>query len=133
MTYFRAENFQKNLKELMVKKEEDIAERREWRCRDKDATTKSFVDLQEWSVANDEAIAKARVLEVEAKTKALESEAKPRLLEAEARTKLLRSKPRPSSSRPKPCSWPRRTRSCSPTWIASPTSSDGNGSRKGKR
>jgi hypothetical protein len=121
------------LKELMVKKEEAIAERREWQRRDKDATTKSFVDLQEWSIAADDAIAKARALEVEAKTKALEAEAKTRLLEAKTRTKLLRSRPRPRSSRPKPCSWPRRTRSCSPTWIAYSTSSDGTGSRKGKR
>jgi hypothetical protein len=73
----------------MTKKEESTAEREERWCRDKEATTKSFVDLQERSVATDEAIAKARLLKAEAKTKALEAEAKARLLEAEARTKLL--------------------------------------------
>jgi hypothetical protein len=81
--------FQETCKELMTKKEESTAEREERWCRDKEATTKSFVDLQERSVATDEAIAKARLLEAEAKTKALEAEAKARLLEAEARTKLL--------------------------------------------
>jgi hypothetical protein len=56
---------------------------------DKEATTKSFIDLQERFVATDEAVAKARMLEFETKTKALEAEAKARFLEAEARTKLL--------------------------------------------
>jgi hypothetical protein len=91
----------------MTKKEEANAERGERRRRDKEATTKSVVDLQERFVAADEALAKAMMLESEAKTKALEAEAKARLLEAEARTKLswrLRPKPRPSSSRPKACS-----------------------------
>jgi hypothetical protein len=55
--------FQETLKELMTKKEEATAEREEQRHRDKEATTKSFVDLQEWSVAADKAIAKARLLE----------------------------------------------------------------------
>jgi hypothetical protein len=81
--------FQGTFKEIMTKKEEATAEREEQMRRDKEATTKSFVDLQERSVAADEAIAKARLLEAEAKTKALEAEAKARLLEAEARTKLL--------------------------------------------
>jgi hypothetical protein len=81
--------FQETFKELMTKKEEATAEREERRRRDKEATTKSFVDLQERSVVADEVIAKARLLEAEAKTKALEAEAKARLLEAEARTKLL--------------------------------------------
>jgi hypothetical protein len=81
--------FQETFKELMTKKEEATAEREERRRRDKEATTKSFVDLQERSVAAGEAIAKARFLEGEAKTKALEAEAKARLLEAEVRTKLL--------------------------------------------
>jgi hypothetical protein len=71
--------FQETFKELMIRKEEVIAEREERRRRDKDATTKSFVDLQERSVAADKAIAKARLLEAEAKTKALEAEAKARL------------------------------------------------------
>jgi uncharacterized protein YqfA (UPF0365 family) len=70
-------------------KEEAIVEREERRHRDKEATTKSFVDLQEQSVAADEVIAKAMVLEVKAKTKALEAEAKAMILEAEAKTKLL--------------------------------------------
>jgi hypothetical protein len=61
--------FQETFKELMTKKEEATAEREEWQRRDKEATTKSFVDLQERSVAADEAIAKARLLEAEAKTK----------------------------------------------------------------
>jgi hypothetical protein len=81
--------FQETFKELMTKKEEATVEREKRRCRDKEATTKSFVDLQERSVAADKAIAKARLLEAEAKTKALEAKAKARLLEAEARTKLL--------------------------------------------
>jgi hypothetical protein len=81
--------FQETFKELMTKKVEATAEREErWR-RDKDATTKSFIDFQERSVATDEAIAKARLLKAKVKTKALEAEAKARLLEAEARTKLL--------------------------------------------
>jgi hypothetical protein len=84
--------FKETFKELMTKKEEATAESEERRCRDKEATTKSFVDLQERSVAADEAIAKARLLEAEAKTKALEAEAKARLLEAEVRTKLLETK-----------------------------------------
>jgi hypothetical protein len=81
--------FQETFKELMTKKEEATAEREERQRRDKEATTKSFVDLQERSVAANEAIAKARLLEAEAKTKAMEAEAKARLLEVEARTKLL--------------------------------------------
>jgi hypothetical protein len=68
--------FQETFKELMTKKEEATAEREERRRRDKEATTKSFVDLQERSVAADKAIAKARLLEAEAKTKGLEAEAK---------------------------------------------------------
>jgi hypothetical protein len=76
----------------MTKKEEANAEREERRCRDKEATTKSFVYLQERSVATDKALAKAKMLESEARTKALEAEAKARLLEAEARTKLLETK-----------------------------------------
>jgi hypothetical protein len=81
--------FQETLKELMVKKQEAIVERVErWR-RDKEATTKRFVDLQERSVATDEAIAKAKLLEVEAKTKAWEAEAKARFLKANAKTKIL--------------------------------------------
>jgi hypothetical protein len=64
---------------------------KERRRRHKEATTKSFVDLQERSVAADEAITKARLLEAETKTKALEAETKARLLEAEARTKLLKT------------------------------------------
>jgi hypothetical protein len=79
--------FQETFKELITKNKEATAEREErWR-RDKEATTKSFVNLQERSIAADEAIAKARLLEAE--TKALEVEAKTTLLEAEARTKLL--------------------------------------------
>jgi hypothetical protein len=81
--------FQETFKELMTKKGEATAEREERRRRDNEATTKSFVDLQERSVAAGEAIAKARLLEAEAKTKALEGEAKAGLLEVEARTKLL--------------------------------------------
>jgi hypothetical protein len=81
--------FQETFKELMTKKEEATAEREERQRRDKEATTKSFVDLQERSVAADETISKARPLEAVTKTKALEAEAKARLLEAEARTKLL--------------------------------------------
>jgi hypothetical protein len=81
--------FQETFKEIMTKKEEAIAEREEQWRRDKEATTKNFVDHQERSIAADEAFAKARLLEAEAKTKALEAEAKERLLEAEARTKLL--------------------------------------------
>jgi hypothetical protein len=84
--------FQETFKELMTKKEEATAEREERWHRDKEATTKSFIDLQERSVAADEAIAKARLLEAKAKTKALEAEAKARLLEAEARTKFLETK-----------------------------------------
>jgi hypothetical protein len=76
--------FQETFKDLMTKKEESNAEREERRCQDKEATTKSFVDLQERLVAADKALAKARMLESEAKTKALEAEAKARLLEAEA-------------------------------------------------
>jgi hypothetical protein len=82
--------FQETSKQLMVKKEEVIVGREEWQHRDKEATTKSFIDLQERSVAAGEAI-KARIMELEAKTKALEAEAKARLLEAEARTKLFKT------------------------------------------
>jgi hypothetical protein len=81
--------FQETFKELITKKEEVTAEREERWCRDKEATTKSFINLQERSVAADEAIAKARLLEAEAETKALEVKAKTTLLKAEARTKLL--------------------------------------------
>jgi hypothetical protein len=74
--------FQETFKDLMTKKEEATTERE--RChRDKEATTKSFVDLQERSVAADEITAKARLLEAEAKARPLEAEAKARLLEAE--------------------------------------------------
>jgi hypothetical protein len=51
--------FQDTFWELMVKKEEASVERGESRRGDKEATTKSFVDLQERSVAAGEAIAKA--------------------------------------------------------------------------
>jgi hypothetical protein len=88
--------YQETFKEIIVKKEEAIAEREEHGSRDKEATTKSFVDLQERSVAANEAIAKARLLEAEVKTNNMEAEAKARfleartkLLEAEAKTKLL--------------------------------------------
>jgi hypothetical protein len=74
----------------MVKKEEAIAEREEMRCKDKQATAKSFVDLQERSVTANKAIAKARLLEAEVKTEALEAEAKTKLLEA--KTKLMTEK-----------------------------------------
>jgi hypothetical protein len=37
--------FQETFKELMITKEEATAEREEWQRRDKEATTKSFVDL----------------------------------------------------------------------------------------
>jgi hypothetical protein len=57
--------FQETLKELMTKKEEATVETEERRHKDKEATTKSFIDLQEWSVAADKAIAKARLLEAE--------------------------------------------------------------------
>jgi hypothetical protein len=82
-------DFQETFKELMTKKEKATIDREKRRCRDKEATTKSFVYLQERSVAADKAIAKARLLETEAKTKVLEEEAKARLLEVKARTKLL--------------------------------------------
>jgi hypothetical protein len=76
--------FQETFKELMTKKEEATAKREERRRRYKEATTKSFVDLQERSVAADEATAKARLLEAEARTKLLETEATTKLLEARA-------------------------------------------------
>jgi hypothetical protein len=81
--------FQETFKELMVNKEEDIAEKKQRRCSDKVATSKSFVDLQEKSVVTNDAIAKARILEAEANTKALEAKPKARLLEVEDKTKLL--------------------------------------------
>jgi hypothetical protein len=74
--------FQETFKDLMTKKEEATAERERHR-RDKEATTKSFVDLQERSVAADEITAIARLLEAEAKARPLEAEAKAGLLEAE--------------------------------------------------
>jgi hypothetical protein len=67
---------QQTFKELMVKNEKAIAEREERRHKDKEATAKSFVDLQKRSIAADEAISKARLLEAEAKTMLLEVEAK---------------------------------------------------------
>jgi hypothetical protein len=85
--------FQEIFKDLMTKKEDTTADCEEPQRRDKEATTKSFVDLQERSIAADEAIAKTRLLEVEANTKALEAEAKARLLEAKARTKILEIEP----------------------------------------
>jgi hypothetical protein len=90
--------FQETFREIIVEKEEAIAEREERRRKDKEATVKSFVGLQERFVAADKAIAKARLLEAEAKKKALkakvkvrllESKDKARLLEADAKTKLL--------------------------------------------
>jgi hypothetical protein len=53
--------FQETFKELMTKKEEATAEREERQHRDKEATTKSFIDLQERSVAADEAICKGKL------------------------------------------------------------------------
>jgi hypothetical protein len=81
--------FQYTFKELMVKKEDAIAEREEKRRRDNEATTKSFVDLLERSNAADKAIVKARLFEAGAKTTALETKAMARLLEAKAKTKFL--------------------------------------------
>jgi hypothetical protein len=81
--------FQETFREIIVEKEEAIVEREERRCKDKEATVKSFVGLQERSVAADEAIAKARLLEAEAKTKALKAKVKVRLLEAKDKTRLL--------------------------------------------
>jgi hypothetical protein len=66
---------QQTFKELMVKNEKAIAEREERRHKDKEATAKSFVNLQKRSIAADEAISKARLLEA-AKTMLLEVEAK---------------------------------------------------------
>jgi hypothetical protein len=63
---------QQTFKKLMVKNEKATAEREDRRHKDKEATAKSFVDLQKRSGAADEAIAKARFLEAEAKIKALE-------------------------------------------------------------
>jgi hypothetical protein len=80
--------FQETFKELMVKKEEAIAKKQR-RCSDKVATSKSFVGLQEKSIATNKAIAKAGILEAEAKTKALGAKPKARLLEAEVNTKIL--------------------------------------------
>jgi hypothetical protein len=66
-----------------------FAERVERRLTKKEASTKRFVNLLQRSIATDEAIAKARLLEVNDKTKSLEAEAKARLLEAKSRTQLL--------------------------------------------
>jgi hypothetical protein len=62
--------FQETFKELMTRKEEVTTEREERQRRDKESTTKSFIDLQERSIAADEA---------ETKTKALEAKVKARL------------------------------------------------------
>jgi hypothetical protein len=59
--------FQETFTELMTKKEETIAQREERHHIDKEGTIKSFVDLQERSIATDKAIAKARLLEAEAR------------------------------------------------------------------
>jgi hypothetical protein len=63
--------FQETFWELMVKKEETTAEREERRRKDKEATAKSYVDLQERSLVADEGIVKARHLVVEAKSRIL--------------------------------------------------------------
>jgi hypothetical protein len=42
--------FQETFKELIVKKEDSITERKEMWCRDKEATAKRFFDLQERSI-----------------------------------------------------------------------------------
>jgi hypothetical protein len=72
--------FQDTLRELMVKKEEAITEREERRHKEKEATAKSFVDLQ------------LRALEVKvafAKSRLIEAEAKARLMDADAKSKVL--------------------------------------------
>jgi hypothetical protein len=86
--------FQETLRELMAKKEEAIVEREERRHKEKEATTKSFVDLQ------------LRALEVE------EAQVKSILIEAEAKASSWMRMPSPGSWRPKPRSWPRKTGSC---------------------
>jgi hypothetical protein len=81
--------FQETFREIIVEKEEAIAEREERRRKDKETTIKSFVGLQERSVTADEAIAKARLLEAEAKAKALKAKVKVRLLESKDKARLL--------------------------------------------
>jgi hypothetical protein len=74
--------FQETLRELMVNKEEAIAEREERHHKEKEATAKSFVDLQVRALEVEEAIAKSKLVEAKAK---LITNAKSKVLEAEAK------------------------------------------------
>jgi hypothetical protein len=77
--------FQETLRELMVKKEEVITEREERQRKEKEATTKSFVDLQLRALEVEEASAKFSLVEAEAKAKLMDVDAKSKVLEAEAK------------------------------------------------
>jgi hypothetical protein len=64
----------------MVKKEEAITEREERRHKEKEATAKSFVDLQLRALKVKEALAKSRLVEAEAKARLMDADAKSKVL-----------------------------------------------------
>jgi hypothetical protein len=72
-------------RELIVKKEETIANREERRRKEKEATSKSFVDLHMRSLEVEDANAKSRLLKAKAKAKLMGVDAKSRLLQVEAK------------------------------------------------
>jgi hypothetical protein len=76
---------------LIFKKEEAIAEREERWHKEKEATAKSFVDLQVRALAVEVALAKSK------------------LVEAEAKAGSWMSMPSPRCWRLRPRSWPRRS------------------------
>jgi hypothetical protein len=59
--------FQETLREFMVKKEEAITERKVRRRKEKEVTTKSFVDLQMRAIEVEESLAKSILVEAEAR------------------------------------------------------------------
>ncbi|KAK1626312.1 hypothetical protein QYE76_000627 [Lolium multiflorum] len=77
--------FQDTLRELMIKKEETIAEREERRRREKETTTKSFVDLQMRALEVKDALAKSMFVETEAKARLMDVDANSVVLEVEAK------------------------------------------------
>jgi hypothetical protein len=69
----------------MVKKEEAITEREEKRREEKEATTKSFVDLQVGALEVEEDLAKSKLIEAEFKARLMDVDAKSKMLEVEAK------------------------------------------------
>jgi predicted nucleic acid-binding Zn-ribbon protein len=73
--------FQETLRELIVKMEEAIAERKERRRKEKEATAKGFVDVQLRALEVEESLAKSRLVEAKAKDRLMDVDGKSKVLD----------------------------------------------------